>query len=212
MSIRVLIVDDHTVVVAGLAHLLSHYSDIQIIETSSGSNDAVTKIINLQPDIVLMDIRLEGPDGITLCERLEKMKYKGRVIILTSYDDSDYLLRAARAGVYGYLLKSASAEDLAKTIRAVHSGERRISPALSNQALEQLVKLSQAHDLSNLDLTSEDLRLLKLMADGATTQQMANEIYSSERTVKRRIENIFSKLQVTTRAQAVAEAYERGLL
>jgi DNA-binding NarL/FixJ family response regulator len=135
-----------------------------------------------------------------------------RIIILTSHDDEAYLMEAAQAGVHGYLLKSTSAELLAEAIRAVHAGEHRLSPALVSKALEQLEALSRAQAKAESGLSDQELQLLHLLAEGAGTQDMARALYLSERTVKRKIQDILAKLGAASRAHAVAEAFKQGLL
>lgn len=209
---RVLVVDDHPVVRNGLRSLLSQYSDIQVVGEAEGGQAALDLIAELQPDVVLLDIRLVGPSGVDLARQLRRAQSTARVIILTSHDHESYLLEAAQAGVHGYLLKSSSAEVLADAIRAVHAGERRLSPTLVTKALEQLEVLSLAQSQSELGLSDQELQLLKLIADGASTMDMAQALYLSERTVKRKIQDVLAKLEATSRAQAVAEAFKRGIL
>ena len=212
MGARVLIVDDHPVVRQGLRSLLSQYPDIQVVGEADGSPAALGLIADLRPDVVLLDIRLAGPSGLELARQLRRSGAEARVIILTSHDDEAYLMEAAQAGVHGYLLKSASAELLAEAIRAVHAGEHRLSPALVSKALEQLEALSRTQAQAESGLSDQELQLLRLLADGANTQDMARTLYLSERTVKRKLQDILDKLGAATRAQAVAEAFKRGLL
>ena len=212
MGARVLIVDDHPVVRQGLRSLLSQYPDIQVVGEADGSPAALGLIADLRPDVVLLDIRLVGPSGLELARQLRRAGAEARVIILTSHDDEAYLMEAAQAGVHGYLLKSASAELLAEAIRAVHAGEHRLSPALVSKALEQLEALSRTQAQAESGLSDQELKLLRLLADGADTQAMAQALYLSERTVKRKLQDILDKLGAATRAQAVAEAFKRGLL
>lgn len=209
---RVLLVDDHPVVRQGLRSLLSQYRDIRVIGEAEDGLIALELAAQLQPDVILLDIRLAGSSGLNLAHQLRRSRSDSRIIILTSYDDEGYLLQAAQAGVYGYLLKSASAEILAEAIRAVHRGERRLSPTLADKALEQLETLSQAQLQSEAGLSEQELELLQLIADGATTQDMAQILYLSERTIKRKIQDVLNKLDAANRAQAVAEAFKRGLI
>lgn len=209
---RVLLVDDHPVVRRGLRSLLSQYVDIQVVGEAAGGLAILDLVARLNPDVILMDIRLAGPSGLDLARQLQRTHCQARVIILTSYDDEGYLLEAAQVGVYGYLLKSASAEILADAIRAVHKGERRISPALAGKAWEQLEALSLARLQSEAGLSDKELQLLRLIADGASTQDMAQALYLSERTIKRKVQDVLNKLEAANRAQAVAEAFKRGLL
>ncbi len=209
---RVLIVDDHPVVRQGLRSLLAEYSDIQVVGETEGGPEFLELVDQLQPDVILLDIRLVGSSGLDLARQLRSMSSEARVIILTSYDDEIYLREAAQAGVHGYLLKSASAEVLADAIRAVHAGERRISPALVNKVMQQLETLSRAQAQAASGLSDQELRLLRLIAEGVSTPDIVRTLYLSERTVKRKIQDILTKLGATSRAQAVAEAYKRGLL
>lgn len=208
----VFIVDDHPVVRQGLRSLLSQHLDIQVVGEAEDVLAALELVAQLQPDVILLDIRLASSSGLDLARRLQRMQSNSRVIILTSYDDEGYLLQAAQVGVYGYLLKSASAEILADAIRAVHRGEHRLSPGLAGKALKQLEVLSQTQLQSEVGLSDQELELLRLIADGVTTQDMAQELYLSERTVKRKIQDVLNKLDAANRAQAVAEAFKRGLI
>ncbi len=212
VNTRVLIVDDHPVVRQGLRSLLSEYPDIQIVGETEGDSTVLELCAQLRPDVILLDIRLAGSNGLDLARQLRSMASEARVIILTSYDDEIYLREAVQAGVHGYLLKSASAEVLADAIRAVHAGERRISPVLVNQVMQQLEALSRAQVQAASGLSEQELRLLRLIAEGASTLEMVQTLYLSDRTVKRKIRDILTKLGATSRAQAVAEAYRRGLL
>jgi DNA-binding NarL/FixJ family response regulator len=212
MGTRVLVVDDHLVVRQGLRSLLSQYEDIEVVGEADSGPAALELIADLQPDVVLLDIRLGGPSGLDLARQLRRSKTEARIIILTSHDDEAYLMEAAQAGVHGYLLKSASAELLAESIRAVHAGEHRLSPALVSKALAQLEAFSRAQAQAESGLTDQELQLLHLLAEGASTQDMARTMYLSERTAKRKIQDILAKLGATSRAHAVAEAFKRGLL
>lgn len=212
VSTRVLVVDDHPVIRQGLRSLLSQYPDIQVVGEAEGGAAALELIADLQPDVVLLDIRLAGSSGLDLAWQLWRSHSRTRVIILTSHDDEAYLLEAAQAGVHGYLLKSASAEVLADAIRAVHAGERRLSPVLAGKALKQLETLSRAQVRAESGLSDQELQLLQLLAAGASTQDMVQALYLSERTIKRKIQDILTKLGAASRAQAVAEAFKRGLL
>jgi DNA-binding NarL/FixJ family response regulator len=209
---RVVLIDDHPVVRQGLQSLLSQYPDIQVVGEAGNNPDALELIVETQPDIILLDIRLLDQNGLSVARQLQRLGRKSRVIVLTSHNDESYLLEAAQAGVYGYLLKSASAEVLADAIRAVHAGERRLSPGLLSAAMKQLVTLSQYQAKEDSGLSDQELQMLKLISNGASTREVAEGLYLSERTVKRKIQDIHIKLGATSRAQAVAEALKRGLI
>jgi len=208
----VVIVDDHPVVRQGLNSLLSQFPDIQVVGEAGTITTALVLIDKLEPDIVLLDIRLTNQNGLHIARKIHRNEAKSRVIVLTSHEDEAYLQEAAEAGVYGYLLKSASSEVLADAIRAVHAGERRISETMVNAALEQLVILSQARAREESGLSEQELQLLQLLADGVSMEEISKTLYLSERTVKRKLKDILNKLEAANRVQAVAEAYKRGLL
>ncbi|HBY98343.1 MAG: response regulator transcription factor [Ardenticatenaceae bacterium] len=211
-QIRVLVIDDHPVVRRGLQSLLSQYPYIEIVGAEEGGPAALELIASMRPDVILLDVRLAGFSGLELARQLRRMPVESRIIILTSYEDEAYLLEAAQAGVHGYLLKSSSAEVLAEAIRAVYTGERQLSAELAGKALQHLQTLSQSQVQSETGLSEQELQLLQLMASGATTHDMSQTLFFSERTVKRKIQDVLSKLGAASRAQAVAEAFKRGLL
>lgn len=211
-NLQVLIVDDHPVVRHGLHSLLSQFPEIQIIGEAGDCVHALGLIAELQPDVVLLDIRLANESGLSVAQTLQYQHSPVRIIVLTSYEDSVYLRKAAQAGVHGYLLKSASAEMLVEAIHAVHRGEHRLSPAVAGMAFEQLEDLSQDYIQYKIGLSEQEQHILRLLADGASTQEMCSKLYLSERTIKRKIQDILSKLGAMNRAQAVAEAYKHGLL
>ena len=211
-AIRVLLVDDHLVVRQGLRSLLSQYPDIQVVGEAEDGSVVLELVSELRPDVTLLDVRLAGDNGLDLARQLQRGQVETRIIILTSYDNEEYLLQAAQAGAYGYLLKNSSAEILADAIRAVNAGERRLSPALAGTAFRQLENLSQVRLLVESGLIEQELQLLQLIAAGASTHEMAQELYLSERTIKRKVQDVLDKLNASNRAQAVAEAFKRGLL
>ncbi len=210
-NISVLLVDDHPVVRQGLNSLLGQYPDIRVIGEADRAETALEKA-RLKPDIILLDIRLDNASGLDLARQLRRLQCSSRIIILTSYDDEDYLLEAARIGVDGYLIKNASAEVLADAIRAVHAGEQRLSPTLGGKALAQLRALSRSHLRAESGLVEEELQLLQFIAEGLSVQEITRALYWSESTVKRKTKDVLAKLGATSRAQAIALAFKRGLL
>lgn len=210
--VRVLVVDDHPVVRDGLRSLLSHYAEVEIVGEAADSFTALERSSVLKPDVILLDIKLADENGLVLARRILHAQPDSRIIILTSYDDEDTLLEAAKIGVHGYLLKDASSDVLKDTICAVRRGEKRLSPAMVACALGQVQDLARELMLLRSGISAEDLAVLQLIADGAAVAEIAEVLHFSERSVKRKIQDILEKLQVNTRAQAVAEAYNRGLL
>ncbi len=210
-NISVLLVDDHPVVRQGLVSLLSQYPDIRVVAEADRAETALEQA-RKKPDIILLDIRLQDASGLDLARQLRRSQCSSRIIILTSYDDENYLLEAARIGVDGYLLKNVSAELLADAIRAVHAGEQQLSPTLGGKALGQLRALSRSHLRAESGLGDEELKLLQFIADGLSVQEITRALYWSESTVKRKTKDVLAKLGATSRAQAIALAFKRGLL
>ncbi len=210
-SISVLLVDDHPVVRQGLVSLLSQYPDLRVVGEADRATAALERA-KMSPDVILLDIRLDDTSGLDLARQLRRSKCQSRIIILSSYDDDSYLLEAAQIGVDGYLLKNSAAGVLADTIRAVYAGERRVSPALGGKAMAQLKQLQASEVRNKSGLSDEEMQLLQLIADGVSVQEMTRALYWSERTVKRKTKDILEKLGATSRAQAVAKAYQCGLL
>jgi DNA-binding NarL/FixJ family response regulator len=210
--IRVLVVDDHTVVRRGLRHLLATYSDMEVVGEAEDGPSALRAATALRPDVILLDIRLPGPSGFEVTPQLRQLAPSARIIILTTYDDDEYLAKAIGGGAHAYLLKSASDETVAEAIRAVYRGERLVTPSLMGKVLGQLEALSKANLRAESRLSDAELQILKLMEKGATNRDIARQLFLSERTVKRRVQDVLKKLSVPTRAQAVIEASKRGLL
>jgi DNA-binding NarL/FixJ family response regulator len=161
---------------------------------------------------VLLDIRLPGMNGIDLTRQIVRALPRTRVIILTNYEDDEYLIGALQAGAHGYLLKSVSDEMLVWTIRAVNRGERLISPDLLDRVLAQFAEFRHLQIQRELDLDAEEVRVLRLVAGGASNEAIGQALNWSTSSVKRRVQHIFDKLGVTTRAQAAAEAVRRGVV
>ena len=210
--IRVLIVDDHPIVRRGLQSLLSAYSDIQVVGEAEDGTSAFAAIKELNPDVILLDIQMAGLDGIELTSRILQSTPQIKIIILTAYNNEEYVLGAFRAGAYAYLLKNSLNETVVETIRLVHQGRRMLSPSLMDQVLRQLHTLAQAQASHERQLTPDDICVLALIANGATNEEIAREVHWSESTVKRRIEEIMATLGARNRAQAVSIATKEGLI
>jgi DNA-binding NarL/FixJ family response regulator len=209
--IRILVVDDHPIVRQGLRSLLSTYADMQIVAEAEQQRQALEAAQQHRPDVVLLDIRLPGTSGIEVARMLRREVPEARIIILTSYDNDDYLIGALQAGASGYLLKSVSDESLVSAIRAVHRGERLISPSLLDRVLQQFTELRRSQVRQDTGLSDEDIRVLGLIAAGASNEEIGAALNWSIASVKRKMQHIFERLGVTSRAQAAAEAVRRGL-
>jgi DNA-binding NarL/FixJ family response regulator len=211
-SIRVFIVDDHPVVRQGVANVLAYYSDIEVVSEAENAAGLFARIEQAKPDIILLDIRMPGPSGIEITRRLKRDRPEIKVIILTTYDDDEYLVGALQAGAEGYLLKSASPAVLASAIRRVGMGERLLSPSLVDKVMREFQEMAQDKTLSEFNLNEEDLDILSLIADGATNREIAAELFISTVTAKRRVQEILEKMGASNRTQAAAEAARRGII
>jgi DNA-binding NarL/FixJ family response regulator len=189
--------------------MLETDSDIDVIGEADSGESALVKAEQLSPDIILMDIKMPGMNGIETIRQLKEKNCEASVIVLTVYEDR-FLSQAAEAGAVGYLLKDINREDMVNGIKSAHGGQSPCSPELTRTLFTKFASLSQA-TRKNL-LTSRQLEILRLIAAGVTNKEIASKLFLSEATVKRETNAIFVKLEVTDRAQAVSEAYLRNLL
>ncbi len=210
--IRVLIVDDHAIVRQGVRSVLANHPDIEVVGEAENAAALFASVNTVRPDIILLDIRMPGQNGIETATRLKLDWPAIKIIILSTYDDDEYLFGALRAGAEGYLLKSASPEVLADALRQVGRGERLLGPGLVGRVLRQFQDLAQEKIRLESGLSDQELEVLRLIAAGATNKDIADRLYWSETTVKRKVQDILEKMGVANRPQAVAEAARRGLL
>ncbi len=209
---RVLIVDDHPVVRQGVRSVLANHADIQVVGEAENAATLFAIVDSLKPDVILLDVRLPGQSGIEITQRLKRDYPDIKVIILTTFDDDEYLFGALRAGAEGYLLKSASQDVLADSIRQVGRGERLLTPTLVGKVIREFHDLARDKTRADSGLSDQELQVLRMIAAGATNKEIAEKLYWSEVTVKRKVQDILEKMGVANRAQAVAEAGKRGLL
>lgn len=212
MPIRVLIADDHAIFRRGLRSLLAEEHDIRVIEEAESAAAAMAAIERLGPDVVTLDIRLGASDGIQTARSISQRFPDVRVVMLTTYDDREYLLGALQAGAYAYVLKNSSYDTLAQTIRRVAAGQRLLSPDLVHHVLEEYYRVVHEQIRHDSGLSSAEIEVLRLLAAGMSTQVIAERLFWSEITVKRKIQDIVDKLDASNRVQAVAEAVRRGLI
>lgn len=208
-QIRVLLADDHQVVREGLRRMLELDRGIEVIAEAANGEEALSQAQRLEPDIILLDIMMPGMSGIEVLRRLKEVGSEAKVIVLTVYEDQ-YLAQAAEAGAQGYLLKDTSRDELTRAIRAAIKGQSPIAPSITRTLLTQyatLKKASQEHVL-----TPRQLEVLRLIASGSTNKETAAKLFLSEATVKRETSAIFTRLNVSDRAQAVSEAHKRNLI
>jgi len=209
-SIRLVIVDDHPVVRQGVRNMLAYQPDIEVVGEAADAASCFRCLQELEVDLVLLDVRLPDMSGIEVARRLKREHPQIRVIILTTYDDDEFLTNALAAGAEGYLLKSVSPAVLTAAIRQVATGERLLSPSLVDTLIRDYQRVSQAY--TRRDLSEEQLQILRLIAEGATNREIAEVIFVSETTAKRKVQEILELLGAANRAQAAAEAARRGLV
>lgn len=203
--IRVLLVDDHAVIRAGLQQLLSGTDDIEVVGGAAGGQQAVEMARRLRPDVVLMDLQMPGVDGVSATRAIMNEGLGVDVLVLTSYSDSERIVAALDAGAVGYLLKDADPEDVLHGIRAVSRGESPIHPRAARLLLGTRGGTSQAQ------LTSRESEVLGLVKDGLANKQIARRLDISERTVKAHLTSAFARIGVADRTQAALWAERNGL-
>ena len=211
-AIRILIVDDHLVVRRGIRSLLSNHMDFDIVGEAGDAASAMESVHDLQPDVVLLDIRLPDESGLALLKQIRSQQIPTRVLILTSFDDEEYVMGALREGASGFIIKNVSDDRLTDAIRAVFRGERVFSPQITEQIVQQAVSEHDKSSASDEAFSQEERRILKLLVSGASNDDIAAELYMSLTSVKRKLRIIFSKLRVQNRAQAAAEAVQRNIV
>jgi DNA-binding NarL/FixJ family response regulator len=206
--IRVIVVDDHPIVRQGLVSVLGDEDDLQVVGEASSGREAVALTARLQPDVVLLDLEMPDLDGVEAIPQLLAAKPGLGILVFTAYDTDERVLGAVRAGARGYLLKGASADEIARGIRTVHSGGSYLEPRVASKLLAEVTSpRARARGLSE-----REREVLRLVAEGLPTKQIALSLSISERTVKFHVNSIFHKLGADNRAQAVALAAQRGLL
>jgi two-component system, NarL family, response regulator DegU len=208
-SISVLIVDDHYVIREGLRRMLSMEQDITVIDEASNGEEAVAKAIELSPDVITMDLKMPGMDGIAATRLIKEKAPQCEVLMLTLYAE-DFVREAIEAGASGYLLKDSDGVQIAIAIRQVYQGLCPIAPSLTKEMVTEFARLSR--NSQSVILTRRQKDVLRLIAEGVSGKEISNSLYISTSTVKREIRNILARLGVADRAQAVSEAIKRKLI
>ena len=209
--IRILIADDHPVVREGLSAMLSKEQDIQVVGEAENGAEAIDKAKELQPDIVLMDLRMPEVDGVEAMRQIGAVNPDIRFIVLTTYDNDEFIFKGIEAGARAYLLKDSPREELFKAIRAVYKGESLIQPAIAGRVLDRFTELSRQAQVVEV-LSEREVEVLNLMAKGAANKEIATELYITESTVKTHVQSIFQKLGVSDRTEAVTQAIKKGII
>ena len=201
-AIKVLIVDDHAVVRDGLLTMMGRQRDMTVAGEAKNGLEAVERARELDPDVILMNLRMPELDGVEAMRRIAAENPGIKFIVLTTYDTDEYIFDAIEAGAKGYLLKDASREELFQAVRAVHRGESLIQPGVAARVLDRFAQLSRQAAGTEL-LSEREVHVLQLIARGAANKLIASELSVSESTVKTHVANIFHKLDVNSRIDAV---------
>lgn len=217
-KIRVLLADDHAMLREGTVALLQREDDIEVVGQASDGRETVELAHRLEPDIVIMDVRMPELSGIEATRQIREALPSVQVLVLTAHDDEQYIFSLLEAGASGYLLKTAPVSELVKAIRQVEAGESPLSPSIARKIVVRMSHQEEkspdsAQENGNLnDLTSRELEVLRLLAQGMSNRAIAENMSVSERTVHAHLSNIFSKMGVSSRLEAVLLAIRRGWL
>jgi DNA-binding NarL/FixJ family response regulator len=209
---RIILVDDHEVVRLGLKSLIERHPQFEVVGEASSARDALEQVAALEPDVVVMDIRLPGTSGIEACEQIVDQHPNTKVIMLTSYAEDEMLFSAIRAGASGYVLKQIASEELVKAIEAVGRGEALLDPAVTQRVFQEVRRAVKEEEASAFaHLSQQEKHVLLLVSEGKTNREIAKNLFLGEGTVRNYVSSILSKLGVNNRAEAAAYAVEHSL-
>lgn len=206
MRIRVVVADDHPIVRQGVVALLENEPDIEVVADVANGRAALSAVLAENPDVVLMDLRMPEMDGVEATKAVRERRPEVAVLVLTTYDTDEAIVRAVEAGAAGYMLKDSPTEDLVDAVRRAAAGETVLAPPITKRLVERM------HKASPDALTSREIDVLREVANGNTNAEIAERLHISEATVKTHLVHIYDKLAVSDRAAAVSRAYERGVL
>jgi DNA-binding NarL/FixJ family response regulator len=209
--IRVVLADDHAVVRQGVGQFLEESGGIQVVAEASDGLEAVALIEEHRPDVAVVDIRMPGTSGIELTREIKERFSEIRVLVLTAFDDDPYVFALLEAGADGYVLKTASSDELVRAVRTVHQGQAALSPEIAGKLVRQATgqRSDQPHDPIE-PLTARETDVLQLASRGMTNRAIGHELGISHRTVQGHLASVFGKLGVKSRTEAVTEALRRG--
>jgi DNA-binding NarL/FixJ family response regulator len=210
--IQIMVVDDHPIVRQGIRSLLSNYPEFEIVGEAEDGAAAITQIRRLAPDITLLDIRMPGESGLEVLKQIRQIQPEAKVLMLTSFDDDEYVMEALRTGAYGFVLKSVSDEILINAIRAVQQGHHVLGPQVTGPVVQRAISDHPESGQTEIEFDEDEQQILRLIVAGATNSQIASNLFMSHTSVKRKLRNIFAELGVQTRTEAAAEAVRRGLV
>jgi DNA-binding NarL/FixJ family response regulator len=210
-AVRVLVVDDQTLFRSGLTSLLAEDERVDVVGGAVDGADAVKQVTKVKPDVVLMDIKMPNLDGIEATRQIIELVPGTKVLILTTFETDSQVIQALKAGASGYVLKDSSAAAIVSSIVAVMSGERVMASAVANRVLEMLTGTATPKEFYD-GLTNREIEILKLLANGMANKQIAYRLKISEKTVRNHVSNMYEKLGIYDRSQAVLYAVKKGLV
>jgi len=207
MHLRILLVDDHEIVRLGLKALLSRYPHFEVVAEARDAQEAIDMLLRYEPDIVVMDIRLPGKNGIEATQDILSIRPQTKVIVLTSHADDDVLFDAISAGASGYVLKQIGSDDLIRALEMVGRGQSMLDPTLTQKVFQRVRESARkAEDEYFAALTQQELHILAYITEGLTNREIAERVFLSEKTVRNYVSSILSKLNLSSRAEAAAYA------
>ncbi|MGE5695305.1 MAG: response regulator [Candidatus Sericytochromatia bacterium] len=212
--VRIVLVDDHEMVIEGLKAMLAAFSDrVQVVGQAVGAERAVGVIEELDPDIVLCDVRMQGSSGLDLCQALRERDPERKVVMLSVYDDEQYLFQAMRVGASGYLLKSINSDDLVRQLEAVRRGETALDPGMAARAVDTAARIQRDEFWPGArhGLSQRESEILSYVVNGLSNKGIANKLVIGDETVKSHLRSIYRKLGVSDRTGAVATALREGI-
>ena len=215
MTVRVVIADDQGMVRSGFTTLLNSEPDIEVIGEAVNGQEAIARAVQLRPDVILMDVRMPVMDGLQATREITAMDGGPRVLVLTTFDLDDYVYQALRWGASGFLLKDASARELAEAVRVVAAGDGLLSPSVTRRLIAEFARMGAPRGPSRKtlqDLTERETEVLALVARGLSNAEIAGHLVVAEQTVKTHVSRILMKLGLRDRTQAVVLAYETGVV
>jgi len=207
-KIRLMVVDDHRVVRSGVKALIETEEDLEVIGEATDGREAVTKAKAMAPDLVLMDLVMPEMDGVEATRRITKEGVDLEILILTSFSEEERIIQAIKAGASGYLIKDASPKELVSAIKDTYRGESTLDPKVAGTVLRSM---QEENDQPAEELTEREIEVLELIAEGLPNDDIANELYISERTVRSHVSNILGKLNMQNRTQAALYAVRQGI-
>lgn len=210
--LRVLMIDDHPVVRKGIRSLISNYDEVEVVGEANDAAEGLDQLKTLEPDVVLLDIRLPDRLGLELLPEIKAIDPNVKVLVLTSFDDEEYVTEALKAGAQGYILKNSTDDSLIHSIQAAYRGDRVLSSGVMDVVLSHIAGDQTNTPQPTIDLDDDEIAILKMLATGAGNSDISESLFVSPTTLKRKTRRILEKMNVQSRVQAVAEAVRQGFV